>query len=267
MITKFSRASNHHVSTDNSVWFLSGCLGDGEGLRQVPINSVPFRIGRGADLNLSLPSPRVSKVHAEIVAAGNILSVRDMQSSNGTFVNGHRVSADKPIGENDLIQCADFELRVGRQRAERVDQTMASFTVGQGWLLTQFERLLKDQAVIPFFQTIVDMQDSSSIGYEVLARSNLKGLEVPREMFYTATRLNREAELSELCRWRGVSVAAQMPGSPTIFLNTHPAEQLLTGVLSSLRLLRVASPKMPLVLEIHEGAVTAPDEMQEFARN
>lgn len=260
----FPPALTPSVALNESVWFLSGNLGDGEDLRQVPINTVPFRIGRRADLNLSLPSPQVSKLHAEIFAANGGLGLRDLESASGTFLNGQRVRSDQPIGRGDLIQFADYELEVGRQSVERADQHIASLSAGQGWLVTQFERLLKDQAVLPFFQPIVDMRDESTIGYEVLARSNLKGLEVPREMFYTASRLNREAELSEVCRSRGVAVGAQLPGNPALFLNTHPAEQLLTGVLSSLRLLRLQAPGLPLVLEIHEASVTAPEEMQEF---
>jgi ABC transport system ATP-binding/permease protein len=61
-----------------------------EGRRlQVPAGR-PFVIGRGPEVDLDLPHPRVSRRHAviELTTGGWILTDR---SSNGTFVDGHRI--------------------------------------------------------------------------------------------------------------------------------------------------------------------------------
>ena len=58
----------------------------------VPIENVPFTIGRGPDRNLLLAHPQVSREHAciEQDSAGYLL--RDRGSRHGTFVNGIKIS-------------------------------------------------------------------------------------------------------------------------------------------------------------------------------
>ncbi len=49
-------------------------------------------IGRDPHLEVSLPHPRVSRQHAEILYSGDQWILRDLQSANGTFVDGSRVT-------------------------------------------------------------------------------------------------------------------------------------------------------------------------------
>jgi S1-C subfamily serine protease len=46
----------------------------------------------------------VSTRHAVIVRSGNGWAVRDLQSRNGTFVNGHRITGDTKLSETDQIR-------------------------------------------------------------------------------------------------------------------------------------------------------------------
>ena len=72
--------------------------------------------------------------------------------------------------------------------------------------MMQFDRLIHDGAVVPFFQPIVTMEDVPKVvGYEALGRSRLFGLQTPGEMFTTASQLNSETELSRVLRtpWFG----------------------------------------------------------------
>lgn len=59
----------------------------------VPIDKVPFTLGRGADRNLSLPYPQISREHASIERDANGYLIRDTGSRHGTFVNGIRVTS------------------------------------------------------------------------------------------------------------------------------------------------------------------------------
>jgi pilus assembly protein CpaF len=54
----------------------------------------------------------VSKRHATIVARQGRLTVVDLKSTNGTYVNGRRISTPKEIGPDDRIYIGDFTLRV-----------------------------------------------------------------------------------------------------------------------------------------------------------
>ena len=49
----------------------------------------------------------VSRRHAELRVDGPLLAVRDLQSSNGVFVNGVRV-ADAPLGPGDVLRCGEW---------------------------------------------------------------------------------------------------------------------------------------------------------------
>jgi serine phosphatase RsbU (regulator of sigma subunit) len=67
-------------------------LHTGGARRVVPIDTVPFTIGRGADRNLSLAHPQVSREHACIERDGGGYLLRDQGSRHGTFANGVRIA-------------------------------------------------------------------------------------------------------------------------------------------------------------------------------
>jgi EAL domain-containing protein (putative c-di-GMP-specific phosphodiesterase class I) len=257
------RSTAEHSDVNASQWFLSGCPNSGQALQHIFVNAVPFRVGRRAEMNLVLSSSAVSKVHAELIAAGGALFLRDLQSTNGTFLNGRRIRDDATVSEGDLMQFADTEFRVQREPAVSPGRTVTELTISGSWVLSKFDVLMNGTALIPYFQPLVALSDQCVVGYEVLARSELAGLKTPREMFEMAARLNREEELSRACRQEGVRVGGGLPGAPHLFLNTHPAEPLLR-VLDSLCELRAAVPDRGLTLEIHEAVVTNPNEMREF---
>jgi pSer/pThr/pTyr-binding forkhead associated (FHA) protein len=54
---------------------------------------VEMHVGRdSARCEIALTEPRISGVHATLKMEGGQLYVRDEQSNNGTFVDGHRLS-------------------------------------------------------------------------------------------------------------------------------------------------------------------------------
>ena len=48
------------------VWFLDGYIDDTRTLRRVPIETLPFLVGRGSDVTLALEGTNVSRRHAEL---------------------------------------------------------------------------------------------------------------------------------------------------------------------------------------------------------
>jgi pSer/pThr/pTyr-binding forkhead associated (FHA) protein len=59
----------------------------------VRVRKLPFVIGRGPDADLSIENETVSREHARIVRDKNgALCIEDLQSTNGTFVDGERVN-------------------------------------------------------------------------------------------------------------------------------------------------------------------------------
>ncbi|MGI8537550.1 MAG: FhaA domain-containing protein [Mycobacteriales bacterium] len=59
--------------------------------RVVPLSRPVTVVGRGADADLRLPDTGVSRAHAELRLDGDRVHVMDLQSTNGTLVNGRRV--------------------------------------------------------------------------------------------------------------------------------------------------------------------------------
>jgi EAL domain-containing protein (putative c-di-GMP-specific phosphodiesterase class I) len=124
---------------------------------------------------------------------------------------------------------------------------------------------MADQAVLPHYQAILDLGTRSPIGYEVLGRSRLFGLQTAESMFSAAAALNMEAELSRALRSAGVRDAAKLGRPQRIFLNTHPREMDDLPVLGlSLRELREFAGERRLTLELHEGALTCVRQMREL---
>jgi len=256
--------TGNRMTNADSVWFLTGQIGQNESARYVPIHSTPFRIGRRADLSLCLPCKTVSGLHAEIVEQDDALLLRDLESTNGTYVNGTRVTGPVSLKQDDLVQFADVALRLRRQAADHDRGTLREDVCDKAMALVQFDKLMSERAVVPFFQPIVEIRGLKTIGYEILGRSRLFGMETPQAMFMAASQLNLEVELSRMFRWEGVQVSTSFEVPPHLFLNTHPTEMVSPGLLESMRSVREVNPTQPLTLEIHEAAVTDPKRMTEL---
>jgi EAL domain-containing protein (putative c-di-GMP-specific phosphodiesterase class I) len=114
---------------------------------------------------------------------------------------------------------------------------------------------MSQQAVVPHFQPIVMLAGRQVVGYELLARSSLAGLENPAAMFAAAERLNQEVALSIMLRREGVRAAQQLAGRPMLYVNTHPKELGTRELLESLAEIRSQAPHQPITIEVHEAAV------------
>ncbi|MEM6330843.1 MAG: EAL domain-containing protein [Planctomycetota bacterium] len=250
------------IQTEESSWTLSGQFSHDDTMRRLTIDSSPYTVGRRGDQSLSIPCPTVSSLHAEFELRGDSLWVRDLGSTNGSFVNGTRIKGAVQVHNGDLVQFAQIVFRVGSECLATHSHTVQDASGDRALALIQFDKLMTDRAITPFFQPIVTMQ-GQTIGYEVLARSPLFGLRNPQTMFMAAAVLDLEAELSRVLRIEGVNAGASLPGEKLIFANTHPAEIDDLDVLEfSLRELREVAPTRPLVLEIHEATATQSVQMR-----
>jgi EAL domain-containing protein (putative c-di-GMP-specific phosphodiesterase class I) len=100
---------------ENSIlqgWFLEGVFDDSGLLQRLPINQIPFRIGRQPGLNLRIASAEISREHAEIFRRGNHLVIRDLGSTNGTFVNHERVAQEARLTAGDQLAFAQTQCRL-----------------------------------------------------------------------------------------------------------------------------------------------------------
>jgi EAL domain-containing protein (putative c-di-GMP-specific phosphodiesterase class I) len=239
-------------------WNLSGQIEESGAVRQIPIASSPFLVGRRSGLELSLPCQSVSKVHAELRLIEGGLRVRDLASTNGTFLNGVKIIAEAAVQSGDLLQLGNMIFQVIEADSSVTPDTLTIETDASksALAMVQFDTLMNSRAVVPFFQPIVALASQESSACEVLGRSRLFGVRTPDAMFQAATRLHQESQLSRLLRAVGAQVGATLPDRPNLFLNTHPSELHEPGFVESLSELRDDLPDLRMTLEIHEAAVT-----------
>jgi len=69
-------------------------------------------IGRHDDCQIRIRSSQVSRRHCELFEEGNKLILRDLGSSNGTFVNGKRVLGQQALKPGDVLTIGGVTLRV-----------------------------------------------------------------------------------------------------------------------------------------------------------
>jgi adenylate cyclase len=74
-------------------------------------DGVPLIVGRAPTCDLPVFDPTISRRHAELVAEGDSLRLRDLGSSNGTFINGAKVD-QATVAIDDLVAFGKVPFRL-----------------------------------------------------------------------------------------------------------------------------------------------------------
>ena len=74
--------------------------------QQWTVDSTPFLIGRGSDCDIVLPERQVSRHHVRITRDDGQYTLHDLQSKNGTHLNGVQVTDEATLHDGDEIQIA-----------------------------------------------------------------------------------------------------------------------------------------------------------------
>ena len=72
---------------------------------------LPAVLGRSRGTTVPLPHPLVSRHHCELIEKENSLFVRDLGSTNGTFVGSERVDAETLIEHGQLLTVGTVTFR------------------------------------------------------------------------------------------------------------------------------------------------------------
>ncbi len=83
---------------------------------RAPLGAEPLTIGRDEENDLVLDDRRVSRRHAEIRLRLRRHTLYDLQSTNGTYVNGRRV-AEVVLSDGDRIAIGGSEMVLQQQEA------------------------------------------------------------------------------------------------------------------------------------------------------
>ncbi len=80
-------------------------------------------IGRDPSNDVVLDTPAISRYHAQVERVGQRYRVRDLRSSNGTFVNGARIEGDQWLKPKDAIRIGPHRFDMGEDRLDQYDES------------------------------------------------------------------------------------------------------------------------------------------------
>jgi predicted component of type VI protein secretion system len=118
-----------------------------EGLtgRTFELKSDKTTVGRVSDNMFEIPEASISSHHAEILLRGNDVVIKDLGSTNGTFINGEKIT-ESVLKPGQILRLGMVEMRLetadaaaaaaATKRAQTLDQTRV---IPQGVKLDELE--------------------------------------------------------------------------------------------------------------------------------
>ncbi|MDF1691829.1 MAG: EAL domain-containing protein [Zhongshania sp.] len=232
--------------------------------QQIPLHALPITVGRSTDCDFVINNSALSRRHARIEWHNDTLTLTDLGSTNGSFINHQRLTESAPIHNGDVVHFAGVEYCL-KHAPKIVDDSADDRTRINHRALTsnypirgrEFLELLEQGCVTSYQQCIMD-RNGDLYGYELLGRGRHPNLnENPFELFMIAEQMSKEVELSELLRQRSFAMASAANINTPLFFNCHPLEcQAPEKLFSGLQHLRRCYPDLRLIFEVHETAVT-----------
>ena len=92
-------------------------------IKAYEVKTLGVNIGRGDDMDIVIDNVSVSRRQARIqmMPTGEWV-VEDLNSANGTFLNGQRLTAPRPLARGDEISFGKFSLFFDRPLREPIQQ-------------------------------------------------------------------------------------------------------------------------------------------------
>ena len=153
-MTNHTENAHTPVTTEDATWQLNALT---EALGDLTLSvSDSLSVGRGSDNDVVLGSKQVSRNHAVLSVLNGELYVKDLESSNGTFINEQRIEGNKSqrLDANDTLGFASFDFQVSAPVAATLDNEQAAPAVSD-------EPVLSTNAVTSA-ETISTASDSES---------------------------------------------------------------------------------------------------------
>ncbi|WBB66736.1 FHA domain-containing protein [Micromonospora sp. WMMD812] len=91
------------------------------------LRASPQVIGRAPTVDVVVHDPHLSRRHAEVWLAPEGASLRDIGSTNGTWLNDRRITGVEQLADGDVIRIGRTELRFFDPGVARTDPVGLSF--------------------------------------------------------------------------------------------------------------------------------------------
>ena len=248
---------------------------EGAGENFVVIDRTPFKIGRRPDNDLQILRPDVSGFHAEFRHENGSWWILDHGSTNGSFVNGNRISKPISLRSGDLVHFGGKGYQIAPGIEPEQDFLSTKVVPDPGSKIksiVDLHKVVTERKGYPVFQPIHDLQQRRCVGWESLGRAATKNGVGPGGLFDLAEKNGLARDLSSTFRNSAqdcVECGHCWPREKAyLFLNLHPAEIQAANFFELLDLLATGelSRRFELVVEIPESLVCNTTEMQVWVR-
>nr|WP_313974491.1 FHA domain-containing protein [uncultured Psychrobacter sp.] len=128
-MTNPTENANTPVATEGATWQLNALT---EALGDLTLTvSDSLSVGRGSDNDVVLGSKQVSRNHAVLSVLNGELYVKDLESSNGTFINAQRIETNKSkrLDANDTLGFASFNFQVSAPVTTNLDDEQPAHVI------------------------------------------------------------------------------------------------------------------------------------------
>jgi ABC transport system ATP-binding/permease protein len=82
-----------------------------------------LQIGRDHSNDIRLDTPQISRFHAQVERVGQRYRLRDLRSSNGTFVNGQRITGEVWLKPEDQVRIGPYRFILGEDGFDHYDES------------------------------------------------------------------------------------------------------------------------------------------------
>lgn len=148
------------------------------------LKTFPVRLGRHPDCDVQLDSNMVSRFHAQIIRVGDAIMLEDLESGNGTFLNGKMLERNlpHPLKNDDRIKLGPIKLRFEDAGAHRRDgagpdgfslvdsatSTIMGAASARGYGLFEVRPEEKLRGILRINQSLAGMVELQSIAPKIL---------------------------------------------------------------------------------------------------
>jgi hypothetical protein len=103
---------------------------------EIPINKPVFLLGRRPECDLQLASDVVSGHHCQISKTKLAVLLADLNSSNGTFLNGQRLTQETELNDSDQLRVGHFIFKTQIFAALAADSNAGEMAL-KAWVLEE----------------------------------------------------------------------------------------------------------------------------------
>lgn len=193
----------------------------GEPAEKIWLTQFPFTIGRQDTADHSINCTRVSREHCRIARTSHGYKIRDLGSTNGTYVNGERID-EVPLHDGDLVSVADMEFTFFSGEPSAVDAvtqriapkggSAAEDVVGDSLVQTVrwMNETVTQGGLQTTFQRIVSIEGGQTFGWDVVVFDPADAIEQAAQALLAGTdcRVTRRArQISRLVAIERIAAA------------------------------------------------------------